>query len=139
MRDFFANSLELGRESVDNSRNVNRRCFRAHAFPPIPHRSRRRSRLRSRRDPAETVGTAYGNPSITTSKITTVVIRNARRVAEPDLDAGEEVSVELVPIEAIPSMIREGRFDHALTVMGLLWWMASGPGGVLAQSPDDGG
>ena len=86
--------------------------------------------------PAECVGSSYSNPSIMTSKISTVVIRNARRVSEPKLDAGEEVAVELHPAADVPRLIKEGRIDHALTVMGFLWWLASQPGGVLAPPFD---
>ena len=85
-------------------------------------------------EPAERIGSAYSNPSIMTSKISTVVIRNARRVCEPKLDAGEEVSVELHPAADVPRLIEEGKIDHALTVMGFLWWLASQPGGVLTSA-----
>lgn len=85
-------------------------------------------------EPAEWIGTAYGNPSLMTLKITTVVIRNARRTAETNLDTGEEVTVELFPADEVPRLIREGRIDHALTVMGLLWWLAREPGGTLADA-----
>jgi len=84
-------------------------------------------------DPAEVIGSAYSLPSLLSSRITTVVIRNAKLVAKPKLDPGEEVAVELVPVATIPKMIRDGRFDHALTVMGLLLWLSSEPGGVLGQ------
>lgn len=83
-------------------------------------------------DPPEVVGTVWSNPSIVTSRTTTIVIRNVRRVAEPRLDQYEEVVVELVPAPAIPQMIQDGRVDHALVVCGLLWWLRSeespGPG-----------
>src|SRR4051812_16227505 len=75
-------------------------------------------------DAARVLGTVWSNPSIVTSKVTTIVITNARRVAEPHLDENEEVVVELAPAEAIPGMIREGRIDHGLVVGGLLWWLA---------------
>ncbi len=83
-------------------------------------------------EPAERIGSAYSNPSIMTSKISTVVIRNARRVSEPKLDVGEEVSVELHLAADVPRLIEDGRIDHALTVMGFLWWLASQPGGLFA-------
>jgi 8-oxo-dGTP pyrophosphatase MutT (NUDIX family) len=83
-------------------------------------------------DPAALVGTAWSNPSILTSKIATIVVTNARRIAEPKLDVGEELSVELVPARAIPRLIREGRINHALAVMGLLWWLHAKFPGPLA-------
>ncbi len=83
-------------------------------------------------DPAVFLCTLWSNPSILTSRTTTIVIRNARRVAEPTLDHNEEVAVELVPARTIPRLIQEGRIDHALCVAGLLWWLASRPDGTLA-------
>ena len=47
-------------------------------------------------DPAVFLSTLWSNPSIVTSRTTTIVIRNVRRVAEPKLDHNEEVAVELV-------------------------------------------
>lgn len=76
-------------------------------------------------DHAVFLGSAWSNPSIMTSRISMVVVNNARRVAAPRLDVGEEVAVELVPAHAILRMIRDGRIDHALSVMTLLWWLGS--------------
>jgi 8-oxo-dGTP pyrophosphatase MutT (NUDIX family) len=74
-------------------------------------------------DPAVLMGTLWSNPSILTSRTATIVITNARRVAEPALDHNEEVAVELVPAGEIPRMIEQGAIDHALSVVGLLWWL----------------
>jgi hypothetical protein len=63
-----------------------------------------------------------------TSRTTTIVIKNARRVAEPKLDHSEEVAVELIPATEIPRLIHEGRIDHALCVAGLLWWLQADHG-----------
>jgi 8-oxo-dGTP pyrophosphatase MutT (NUDIX family) len=78
-------------------------------------------------DPPVLLGTLWSNPSIVTSRTTTIVIANARRVAEPALDHNEELAVELVPARDISALIRDGRIDHALCVAGLLWWLQSGP------------
>src|SRR3954451_22731515 len=80
-------------------------------------------------DPAVLVGTLWSNPSLLTSRTTTIVINNVRKVAEPKLDHNEEVTVELVPADAIPRMIDEGRIKHGLCVAGLLWWLQSSPSG----------
>ncbi|AGA25222.1 NUDIX hydrolase [Singulisphaera acidiphila] len=74
------------------------------------------------------LGTVWSNPSIMTSRSTTIVVPNVRRVAEPRLDPYEELVVELVPARAIPEMIRDGRIDHSLVVGGLLWWLWSEAG-----------
>ena len=70
------------------------------------------------------LGTVWSNPAITTSRITTILVRNARKVAEPHLDPSEELHVELVPVRMINPMIRDGSIDHALVVSGLLRWIA---------------
>ena len=64
------------------------------------------------------------NPALLSMGITTIVIRNARRVAEPEPDQNEELVVELAPVRDIPAMIRDGRIDHAVCVAGLLWWLS---------------
>ena len=74
-------------------------------------------------DAPERLGTLWPNPALLTMGITTIVIQNARRVAEPRPDPSEELDVELVPVQEIPAMIRAGRIDHAMVVAGLLSWL----------------
>ena len=76
-------------------------------------------------DPPRSLGTVWSNPSLMTSKITTILVANARKIAEPTLDHGEEVEVELFDEDEIPAMIQEGRVDHALAILGLFAWMLS--------------
>ncbi len=75
-------------------------------------------------DPPLVLGAMWSNPSLLSSKTTTVVVTDARRVAGTRLDPGEEVEVVLAPAREIPAMIRRGEIDHALVVAGLLWWLA---------------
>jgi ADP-ribose pyrophosphatase len=77
-------------------------------------------------DPPVSLGTVWSNPSLMTSRITTIAIANARKVAAPSLDHGEEVEVELFDVDLIPELIRDGRVDHALAVLGLYAWQLSG-------------
>jgi 8-oxo-dGTP pyrophosphatase MutT (NUDIX family) len=74
-------------------------------------------------DPPERLGTVMPNPALLTMAITTIVIRNARRVAEPHPDPNEELTIELAPIREIPEMLRDGRIDHAVCVAGLYEWL----------------
>ena len=74
-------------------------------------------------DPPRVLGTVWSNPSLMTSKITTIVIENARKVADPSFDHGEEVDLVIVKASEVPAMIRDGRIDHALAVLGLFLWM----------------
>ncbi len=67
-----------------------------------------------------------------------IVIRNARKVAEPRLDHTEELTVERRPAGEVASLIRDGRIDHALVVAGLLWWLAvDRPVGGPPRATDD--
>ncbi len=74
-------------------------------------------------DPPEVLGVLRPNPALLSMRITTVVIRNARRVAEPHPDPSEELAVELVPVDSIPTLIKTGQIDHGVCVAGLLWWL----------------
>lgn len=78
-----------------------------------------------RGDPPLLLGTVWSNPSILSSRISTVVVANARPVADPRPEHGEEVRVHLVPARRLPAMIRNGEIGHALAVQGLLWWLVS--------------
>lgn len=85
-------------------------------------------------DPPILLSTAWSNPSIMTSRITTILITNARQVAGPKLDASEEVIVELIYSNRVPEWIADGRIDHALAVQGLLAWLVSElPGTALTK------
>jgi ADP-ribose pyrophosphatase len=49
----------------------------------------------------------------------TYVATGAERVAEPRLDAAEDIEVCLMDLKSIADMIRRGEIDHGQTVMGL--------------------
>jgi 8-oxo-dGTP pyrophosphatase MutT (NUDIX family) len=74
-------------------------------------------------DPAELLSTLWSNPSLLTSRISTVVIRNAQLVAPPRPYSHEELSIDRVPRGQVRRMILDGQIDHALIVAGLLWWL----------------
>jgi len=65
------------------------------------------------------LGTVWSNPSLMTSKFTTIQIVNARKVAEPKFDHGEEVVVELYHLHGIPQLIENGEINHALAILSL--------------------
>jgi ADP-ribose pyrophosphatase len=74
-------------------------------------------------DAPEVLGALWPNPALLSMRITTIIVRNARRIAEPHPDPNEELAVELVPIDQVPTLIKTGRIDHAVCVAGLLWWL----------------
>jgi 8-oxo-dGTP pyrophosphatase MutT (NUDIX family) len=82
-------------------------------------------------DPPELLSTVWSNPSLVTSRISTVIVRNVRRTVEPDPDEHEELVVDRVPAGDIPRLIVEGKIDHALVVAGLLWWLGARTPGML--------
>jgi 8-oxo-dGTP pyrophosphatase MutT (NUDIX family) len=67
-------------------------------------------------DAPTTIGAVHPNPAFLSNRCHTVVIRNARLVAEQQLDSGEDIAVHLVPVADIPAMIRDERITHALVI-----------------------
>jgi len=86
-------------------------------------------------DPSQLIGTLWPNPALLSMRITTIVVRNARRIAESHPDQSEELAVELVAIGDIPKLIETGRIDHAVCVAGLLWWLTLKHPELLGPSP----
>ena len=74
-------------------------------------------------DPPQLLGTFFPIPALLSMRISTVVIRNARLVAEPHLDPSEELALELIPVRDIPALITSGQIDHGACISGLLWWL----------------
>ena len=64
----------------------------------------------------QTLGTVTPNPAILNNICTTLLVKNAKRTCEPDLDAMEEIAVRLEPLERIPGLIREGKISHSLVL-----------------------
>jgi ADP-ribose pyrophosphatase len=74
-------------------------------------------------EPPRVLGAVWPNPALLSMRITTIIVLNARRIAEPHLDPSEELAIELVPVDQIPALIKTGQIDHAVCVAGLLWWL----------------
>ncbi|MEW4567762.1 NUDIX hydrolase [Tautonia sp. JC769] len=82
------------------------------------------------------LGTVWACPSLLTSRITTILIRNAKAIREPNWDEGEELRLKLVPAREVPSLIRNGTIGHALAIQGLLWWLVSELPGTPLELPE---
>ena len=76
------------------------------------------------------LGTLAPAPGLLAQRVSTVVIHDATRIAEPAPDQTEELTIELVPLTAIRDLIIHGKIEHGIVVAGLLWWLAGriGPG-----------
>jgi 8-oxo-dGTP pyrophosphatase MutT (NUDIX family) len=72
-------------------------------------------------EPPELLGTVHPNPAIQDNACTTWLVKNARRVADPDPDPGEHLAVHTVPRDEIPELLRSGRITHSLVVAAFLW------------------
>lgn len=87
------------------------------------------------------LGTVHPNPAFLTNRCHTVLVRNARKVADPELDSGEDIAVRLVPLAEISELVRAGQITHALVVVAFHWlalWSAEdlSRGGGLPTSSD---
>jgi ADP-ribose pyrophosphatase len=67
-------------------------------------------------DDVRVIGTVTPNPAILNNICTTLLVKDAQRTCETDLDAMEEIAVRLEPLERIPALIREGRINHSLVL-----------------------
>jgi len=62
------------------------------------------------------IGVVAPNPAFLNNACYSFLARDVHRVREPQFDGTEYIELELVPLEAIPELIRSGRINHALTV-----------------------
>jgi ADP-ribose pyrophosphatase len=65
------------------------------------------------------LGKTYPQPAVLSHFGFTFVATGVQKVAEPTLDAAEDIEVCLIDIEAVPKLIRRGEINHGQTVMGL--------------------
>lgn len=65
------------------------------------------------------IGCLVLNPSWQTTRIHAVVIRDARRVGEKDLDEGEQTRVCCIPLADAPRRVLDGDVDAAPSVAAL--------------------
>ncbi len=75
------------------------------------------------------LGKTRPNPAIQDNWIHTFLARGVERRREPLNQGTERTRVRLVPLEQIPSLIREGAIDHSLVVVGFHWLALSGLAG----------
>ena len=68
------------------------------------------------------LGTVKPNPSIQSNLQHYLLATGCRKVAELDLDHAEDIAVRLVPLRAIPELIRTGKITHGI-VIGAFYWL----------------
>ncbi len=72
----------------------------------------------------ELLAAVTSNPAILENRTYCYLARNARRVAEPTLDADEALTVEPVPLDRIGPLIESGEIHHSLSVCTLMLCLA---------------
>ena len=77
-----------------------------------------------RGDPPIVLGTVWTNPALVTTRMTTLLIANARPVGDATPDEAEEVEVGLFARDEVAARVADGRIDHALAYLALLTWLA---------------
>ena len=65
------------------------------------------------------VGKIYPNPAFQTNALYCFLGLDAEKVSGQNLDAGEDIEVQLVPLDELIEMTKAGEFLHALHVAGL--------------------
>jgi len=63
------------------------------------------------------LGVVHPNPALMNNRCHVFAAFGVERIAEPSLDATEELAVETVPLIEIPDLIRGGAISNALTVV----------------------
>jgi len=67
------------------------------------------------------IGVVTPNPAFLDNRCGTLLVTNARKVAEPEPDGTEDIEVVLAPRCEIQAMIARGEIDHALVVAAFHW------------------
>lgn len=62
------------------------------------------------------LGYVHPNPAFQDNRAHTVFGRNARLVADQDLDSGEDIAVELRPLDEIRQLLRDTDITHSLVM-----------------------
>jgi ADP-ribose pyrophosphatase len=72
-------------------------------------------------DAVRVIGQAHPNPAFQSNQVFTVLVTNARKIAETQFDHGEDIAVHLVPRREIRELIRQGRITHSLVLLAFYW------------------
>jgi 8-oxo-dGTP pyrophosphatase MutT (NUDIX family) len=70
-------------------------------------------------DHAQILAQVFANPAIMTNTCYTVLVQNCSLKHTVEFDSGEDIITRLVPVEAIPGLVAQGRIGHSLVVVAL--------------------
>ena len=63
----------------------------------------------------------YANPATATNKTHCFLATGGKKVADQNLDLGEEIIVELVSLEELKQLVKSNKFGHALHSSGIFY------------------
>jgi len=70
------------------------------------------------------IGETYPQPAVLSNRCSFYLANDVERVGEMSLEAGEEISLVHIPINAIPSKIKRQEIDNAMTILAFsYYWM----------------
>ena len=69
-----------------------------------------------RGDRVELIGVVDPNPAFQNNRCGTILVHNAVKVKEQELDPMEEIEIALIPLAEIDDLIRSGQVSHSLVV-----------------------
>jgi len=70
---------------------------------------------------ARIIGRVCPNPALQGNFCYTLLVTDARRVQEPDLELCEDIATSLVPLNKVAKMIDQGQITHGLVLNALHW------------------
>ena len=73
------------------------------------------------------IGETYPQPAVLSNRCIFYLANDIEQVGKMSLDAGEDISLVHIPIDAIPSKIKRQEIDNAMTILAFsyYWMMAS--------------
>jgi 8-oxo-dGTP pyrophosphatase MutT (NUDIX family) len=69
------------------------------------------------------LGVVHPNPSILNNQCHSFLAKNVCLTGEQVLDQGEDIAVQLVPLEQVPELILGGQITHGLVLNAFQWYM----------------
>jgi 8-oxo-dGTP pyrophosphatase MutT (NUDIX family) len=76
------------------------------------------------------IGEIFPNPAIMSNTCYTLLVQKCRLEHTPSFDHGEDLLTRLVPVKALPDLVRSGRIRHSLVVAALYhfeFWQRNQP------------
>ncbi len=70
---------------------------------------------------AKIIGVVHPNPAIQWNKCYTILVENAIKISEPEMEESEDIETILVPLKEISQMVSRGEITHGLVLNALFF------------------